>query len=329
MKGKTYIAPGRFVDPAELDVFESAARAKKLGDGFTVHVKSDLTETSSNAASLIGTDAGNQYGGVVARAYREFAEAEVYAGVVADAIGTTPVDSNAVVSVRGPAADEDDDTAEVDEGNAPEMTLEKLTPAVFPLRDTVNLLAVSEDFLADSPHIMNYLDRRLRRLALRREEKDLINGSGTTPQRVGLLNTVGRTTGTRGADDLDVALVKLQMDVFTASGSMASVIILSPNNWASVLTNTTSGNRKAGGSALINARQLFGARVVISPYMGDTHALVVGPDFGVVARHSSGLTISTSPEYDMYWGEGLVAVKGKLRSALVAEIPAAVGDLTL
>ncbi len=82
-------------------------------------------------------------------------------------------------------------------------------------------------------------------------------------------------------------------------------------------------------SATLAARQLFGARVTVSPAVHDDKVFVIGPEFGTVWRHSSGLEVATSEGYGVYFGRSLTLCRSRMRSTLSVSIPSTLGRLSV
>ncbi len=307
--------------------FAALARAKRLGaEHWSFRVKSGDVD---GAVAEVNAG-GGQYGGAVQPEYTGWVDPPSRPLLVADLFGPAlGTGSNLIRSVREPG-EASDDTGPADEG-AP---YGQAIPGTLSfddqrLQDCVGLMAASEDILADAPSGAAYVTRRLGYLC-RRAEEDVIAAAMLSASSV---TGEEATTYTQASGEpLAVALANLSMMTYLQGGLVPSFLIVSPATaFASMTERSDAGGlgQFLAGPASLAQRGSWGMRLVVSPAVDSLHAIVGSAEAGNVWRHSSGLRVESSTGYGTFFGEGLVAIRGKVRSALETLRPSGFGVLTL
>jgi len=290
------------------------------------------SETSAGAVVLAGTDPGEQYGGVVSPFYYPgIIEPPTRVPVVADLFAQGATESNLVrlvketVTVKGARARQ--------EGEAYNASQIEVSPLDSPVKDITTLLPVTEDVLMDIPAMSAYLSMRLAKFVQLREEEELLTGDGTGAHLVGLQNLEDRTIAAQGADDIDTAVMKLCAKVFKNSFLDPKNVLMSPATWAAYVTLRTNlngglGQFLAGPPTLASVRTIWGLPIVVTPVVPDDRVFVTNPTAAMIFRNG-GLRVESSTGYGTYFGEGLVAIRGKVRVAFAVFRPQAIGELIL
>jgi HK97 family phage major capsid protein len=331
----------RYAVLADRKAFEAAASAWKSGRkdaewGFDVRYKSIdagvTAETNAGALDFVGDTNGEQYGGSVPPFYYPgIVEPPTRTPVVADLFAQGSTESNLVrlvketVTTQGAAA-----TAE---GTTYGTSKIEVSPIDWPVRDITTLLPVTEDILSDIPAMSAYLGMRLAKFVQLREEAELLSGDGTGSHLTGVQHLDGRTLSAQGADDIDTAVMKLNAKVYKNSFLDPTWILMSPTTWASYVTlrtdlNGGKGQFLAGPPALAAVRTMWGLPIVVTPVVPDDRVFVGNPAAGMIFRNG-GMRIESSTGYGTYFGEGLVAIRGKVRTAFAVFRPQAIGELVL
>lgn len=338
---ETYIAQdGAFGVYADREGYAAATKAWKSGNGaekqwgFDVRYKAvpsgATAETNAGALTLQGTDPGEQYGGAVSPFYYPgIVEPPTRQPLVADLFAQGSTDSNLVrlvketVTTQGAAA-----TAE---GSTYGTSKIEVAPIDWPVKDITTLLPVTEDALADIPAMSAYLGMRLAKFVQLKEEEELLTGDGTGSHLIGVQHTVGRTVSAQGADDLATAILKLNAKVYKNSFLDPSWVLMSPTTWASyagIRTDLNGGKGQflSGPPNLAAVRNIWGLPITVSALVPDDRIFVGNPAAGMIFRNG-GLRVESSTGYGTYFGEGLVAIRGKVRTAFAVFRPQAIGEL--
>lgn len=342
---ETYLGPvsagSRFHAVADRKGFEDAVekwRTKQLDShwGFDVRYKTDLSdstsETGAGAEVLHGVDPGHQYGGAVAPFYYPgIVEPPTRPPLIADLFSQGQTDSNLVRLVKETFTS--NGAASTAEGTAYGAVKLEVSPVDWPVRDITALLPVTEDILMDIPAMSSYLSMRLSKFVQLAEEDELVTGDATGNHLEGLLHLVGVTTRNQGGDDFDSAVMKLTADVYAASFMDPEWVVMSPTAWAHYITQRTNlnggfGQFLAGPPSLAAVRQIWGLPIVVTPAVPDNKVIVGNSAAGMIFRHG-GLRVESSTGYGTFFGEGLVAIRGKIRTAFALFRPQAIGILTL
>ena len=142
--------------------------------------------------------------------------------------------------------------------------------------------AMDRGILSDHDELTSFLDNQLRLGVLLEEEDQILNGSGTPPNLLGILNTPGLQTQAKGADPVPDAIYKaitLVRNQFTEPDG----IVIHPNDWRDIrILKDANGLYVLGDPADEPDQQLFGLEVVTSPLIAEGTALVGA--FGVGAQ---------------------------------------------
>lgn len=184
------------------------------------------------------------------------------------------------------------------QGYKPEsdMTLAVVTS---PVETIAHLIPITRRAAADAPQVRGLVDAFLL-YGLREEEEDqILNGSGTSPNLRGILNTAGISTVGSAGTDID-AIVDAIRTVRVTGRRQPTAVVMHPNDWFStgfLLAKDTQGNYLIGDprASVEQLNSLWGLRVVISEAMTENTALVGDFRQAVVAdRMQSTLYVTDS-----------------------------------
>jgi HK97 family phage major capsid protein len=346
------------------EVAEQWRAGKASAGGWSFNLKyrekSGLSESGSGADNPTYGVTG-QYGGVVSPDYSDgIVAAASRPLVLAQVLRTEETSSNLVRIVRGvqdsgdsgsssgytaqPAGTGTDGSGQTAEGTQYGETDEQVTPHDYGLVDTTTVFPVTEDFLMDVPSAMAYITKRVSYLVCRAEEANLVQGTGgSSTQMVGLTNTTGDggevpTTPTAnyatyapGGTTVATAVASLIAATYDASGCDPEWVLCSADTWAAyAVQSPAAGGQYVAGYPNTPGRTMWGLPVVLSANnTGLANKIVIGSS-GAVGRwvHTSGVKVDVSPGYSTYFGQGMVAVRAKIRSTLAYEHPSGIGILT-
>jgi len=336
-------AGGGMYAVADRKGFDEAVEAwkSKKGDarwGFDLSfTKADVDDATAEinigALTAGGTASPPQYGTAVAPFYYPgIIEPPTRQPVIADLFAQGATDSNLVRLVKETVTT--NGAVAVTEGAPYGVSEIQVAPKDFPVRDITTLLPVTEDILQDIPAMSSYLSMRLSKFVQLAEEAELLSGDGTGAHLEGILVTDDTTTRLQGSDIVPTAVMKLLADVYSASFMDPSWIAMSPQTWGQYVTKRDDSGAGAGtGGYLAGAvteaavRRMWGLSVTVSPVIPNNKIIVGSPAAGMVFRNS-GLRVESSTGYGTFFGEGLVAIRAKVRTAFAVLRPQAIGILT-
>lgn len=337
---------------AEKKGFEDAVAAWKSGRrdakwGFDVRYKADVdtavAEVGAGAEQFGGATPGNnQFGGSVAPFYYPgIIEPPTRTPLVADLFAQGSTESNLVRLVKETFTSADADAvaagghgvAATAEGASYGTVKLEVSPVDWPVRDITGLLPVTEDILMDIPAISSYLSMRLSKFVQLAEEGELVNGTGTGNHLEGLLSLSQSTVDTQSTWDIDTAVMRLMARTYKRSFMDPQFVVMSPQTWAQYVTLRTNLNGGQGAflAGVPNAaasRTIWGLPITVTPVLPDDKVLIGNSAAAMVFRNG-GLRVESSTGYGTFFGEGLVAIRGKVRTAFAAFRPQAIGVLDL
>jgi HK97 family phage major capsid protein len=215
-------------------------------------------------------------------------------------------------------------------GPKPESTL-VFTNATSPVQKLAHWLPVTEEMLEDFPAIRAYIDTRLRLGIELTEEDELLNGSGTPPHLMGLMNVVGQTPAVvRGADSNADAIFKQITAIATTAFVQPDAIVINPVNWQTIqLTKNANGNYLGMGPW--NTPQpptLWGLPVAATPSIAVGTSLVGGFQMGAQEFNKGPMRVEVSNSHQDFFVKNLIAIRCEERLALAIYRPAAFGKVT-
>lgn len=249
--------------------------------------------------------------------------------VVADLIASGTTDSNLVTyMVEKTFVNAADTVAEG--GVKPESTL-TFDAASDPVRKIAHWLPVTEEMLEDVAQIRSYIDARLRLGIQLTEEDQLLNGTVTAPDIIGIRNRTGLAPDVpAGTDSTADAIFKQIMAIYGSSYVMPDGIVMNPANWQTVqLMKTTQGEYIGGGPFQSPVSPLlWGLRVAVTPAIPAGVALVGA--FGSAAQvfRKGGIRVEASNSHVDFFVKNLVAIRAEERLALAVYRPGAFGEVT-
>jgi HK97 family phage major capsid protein len=350
---------------AEKKGFEDAVKAWKSGRrdakwGFEARYKmplgtgSDLSNSTAETESPVGvfngaggpTENAGQFSGAVSPFYYPgIIEPPTRTPLIADLFAQGSTDSNLVRLVKETftSADSNGGTGNVDTGGhgvtataegTPYGSVQlEVSPVDWPVRDITGILPVTEDILMDIPAISSYLSMRLSKFVQLAEEAELVNGNGTGSHLEGLLSLASTTVDTQGAFDLDTAVMRLMARTYQRSFLDPQWVVMNPNVWARYVTLRTNLNGGQGAflAGVPNAaatRTIWGLPITVTPVV-PTNTIILGNSAAGMIFRNGGLRVESSTGYGTFFGEGLVAIRGKVRTAFASFRPQGIGILDL
>jgi len=188
------------------------------------------------------------------------------------------------------------------------------------------LLTASEQVLADSPILAQFLDSKLRFGLLDKLERELIAGPGTTGTIKGLVAhaTAATTPATAPADKIGEALTQLEI-----AGWRGGLVILHPNDWQAIRAErgTSNDGYIAGGWASAAGSMMWNVPSLTSSSLTEGTALVLDPaQMALLDRQSVMLEVG---HVGTQFAQNLVTLRAELRAGMAVFSPSAILKVSL
>jgi HK97 family phage major capsid protein len=215
-------------------------------------------------------------------------------------------------------------------GTKPESTL-VYTSATSPVQKIAHWIPVTEEMLEDYAQTQSIVDARLRLGLDLAEEDQLLNGNGTPPQLLGLMNLTGLTAAqARGADTNMDAIFKQMTTIATTVFVVPDAFVINPANWQTVqIAKDANGNYLGAGPwARAQTPMLWGVPGAVTPSIVANTALVGGFRSSAQIFRRGGVRVESSNSHASFFITNLVAIRCEERLALVSYRDAAFGKVT-
>ena len=221
-----------------------------------------------------------------------------------------------------------DNAANVAEGSAPTDSEFQLTAEDAVVQKTSAVMTISQEMLDDTPALSSYLSQRLPAKINTVIDDQLIGGSGSSPNLLGLMN--GGTTFAAGgfanaiesAQELDVLYVA--MNQLALSNYAANGIVLNPTDFHKIALLKDTTNEYLRGNSLVSADGFFrinGVPVYMNNQMAAGNFVVA--DFSQASQvwQSEVLRVDFGYENNDNFDKYLVSVRGIARIAHSIYLP--------
>jgi len=250
---------------------------------------------------------------------------------VADLFASSTTDSNLITYMKETSFTNAADT--VAEGIAkPESTL-TFDAVSDPVRKVAHWLPVTDEMLEDVPQLRGYIDARLRLGVQLTLDDQLLNGTATAPDIVGIRNRTGLgpdVVKAAAPDTAGDAFARAIAQVQTTTGLAASGIVMHPNDWTKIQLAKTSTGEYYGGSPFVQlpSLSLWGVPVAITNVMPEGTGLVGAFRSAAMVFYKGGLRVEASNSHQDYFVLNKTAIRSELRAALAVMVPAAFCEVT-
>jgi HK97 family phage major capsid protein len=255
--------------------------------------------------------------------------------VVADLIASGTADSNTIIYMVETLFT--NAAAPVAEGAAKPESALAFDQKTDPVSKIAHWLPVTEEMLEDVAAIRSYIDARLRLGVSLAEEDQLLNGNGTPPNMLGIMNRPGLATPivrntpvlTPAETNAD-AILRQVTAIATTSFVYPDGIVLNPTNWFAIqVSKDANGNYLGGGPfSALPTTSLWGIPVAPTPSIVLGTALVGA--YGTMAQffRKGGVRVEASNSHQDFFIKNLVAIRAEERGALAVYRPGAFGKVT-
>lgn len=199
-----------------------------------------------------------------------------------------------------------------------------------------------DEFVSDYAGVAAYINNRLTYKVERKEEDELLNGSGSGQHLTGLLNMAGIQTQAKGADTRADAIFKAMTNVqfgagLAEGGWEVDGVILNPLDWENLRLSKDSAGQYFGGGPftaaygngpIIMFSTLWGKPAVITPAIAAGTALVGAFREATEIRDRQGLTVEMTNSDQDDFVKNRITIRVERREALLGYIPMALCQIT-
>jgi HK97 family phage major capsid protein len=191
--------------------------------------------------------------------------------------------------------------------------------------------------LDDFGTFMSFVPAELMRAIIDAETDMVLNGTGSSPQMLGLLNTSGTLTRAIGSDTPIDCIRKAMNDLRVGTSFVKPNLILThPTTWADLtLQKSTTGQyllNPNDANALGDLNSVFGCKVITNTYCPAGTAIVADSEW-IYAWTRRGLTVDVNAhgvdaDGTNMWTQNAVSFRCEERIALGVARPTAVNIVT-
>lgn len=187
---------------------------------------------------------------------------------------------------------------------------------------------VTEEALDDEPQLRSLIEDDLRTSILREEEDQLLTGTGTSPQILGILNHAIQSQA-RGSDNNADAIFKSFTLVRWTGYAEPTAVVIHPNNWETIrLMKTTDNAYIWGPPSIPGVETLWGKPIVVTNAITANTALT--GDFATYSRiwRRMGIRVDVSDSHSTFFVENKLAIRAEERMTVIVRRPAAFAKIT-
>lgn len=206
-----------------------------------------------------------------------------------------------------------------------------------------NIAKPTVEMFQDAEQFKAYLENRMVFGLQRKEEDQLLNGTGTAPQVTGILQRSGLATAVVTAAGLTA--VKAMEGIFNQITALRATsfiepdaIVIHPTDWQTIRLGKDSQGQYYGGGPFTgaygnggysNVAELWGLKAVVTTAVPQGTVLVGGfQECGQIFRRS-GITLDMTNSNNNDFETDLITLKAEERLALAVYRPAGFGKVTL
>ena len=211
-----------------------------------------------------------------------------------------------------------------------------ISPTLEAFDSTYSVVAglayVSKQLFTDFEDVASFMPRELSNWIIQGENWQLLQGSGTAPNQLGLFNQTGTLTrqynSTGGDTTIDTVLEAVTDIRVGGAYAQADLILLHPNDWLQMRKLKTSFNSYVldpnDPNTLGGIDNIFGIRVVVSTEVPQGSAAVLDSKIAVNIFRRWGLEIMANPFSDQAFEYNQIAYRAETRFALGVIYPQAI-----
>jgi hypothetical protein len=215
-------------------------------------------------------------------------------------------------------------------GQMPETSLTP-TQTILTARKVAIFSTVTDELMTDFPTFAQYLDVELQRQVIEAENWQLISGSGTGDDLLGLLNTPGTLSRVKASTDAALDVIEQGITDLRNGPSLCEpdAIIINPSTWSTIRrTKNTLGNYILGDPGQTTVSDVWGVPVLQSTQMLPGTVVLANLEIGAQVFVREGITLAMTNSSDNDFTNGKVKVRATERLCLGVSRPTAVNVMT-
>ena len=159
-------------------------------------------------------------------------------GVVYDLITKVPASASAIRFLTATMPITGDAAPVAEAALKPEVQL-RWAPVTQPLETIAEWTAVTIQALADFPALRQLIDTDLRNILMNKVDDQLLNGTGATPQILGIMNTPGVATQAF-VTDIPTTIITAITTIITSGNGTPTAILMNAVDWQGVRTSVNA-----------------------------------------------------------------------------------------
>jgi hypothetical protein len=208
-----------------------------------------------------------------------------------------------------------------------------LTTRTTPFTKVAALASISTEAIMDFPTFVQFVPAELTHAIFDAETNQVVNGNGSSPNMLGLLNTPGVLTRSVGSDTNIDAIRKSFNDIRVGSSyGNANLVCMNPTTWASLsLAKATTGAyllNPDDPNAIGDLHSIFGAQVITNTYIPAGTAIVMDSTRAVLGWTRMGLTIDLNGYGSNEFDQNYCTFRAEERIAIGVQRPTALNIVT-
>ena len=221
--------------------------------------------------------------------------------------------------------------APVGEGQPkPDLGMQLTEQTVKPTKIAA-LASVTMEALQDYDSFSQWIPLELTRALINAETNPVVNGTGTAPDMLGILNTSGLLTRAMDTDTPIDAIQKSFNDLRIGPAfATADLVALHPTTWNAIRRQKTTFDSYilSPDPSTGQVESIFGVAVVVNTFIPAGTALVFDTSQAVLAWTRLGMTMAVNPYGDTEWVNNLTSFRVEERIAIGVRRPTAVCTVT-
>lgn len=263
---------------------------------------------------------------------------------VADLLGQGTISGNAISYLVEGAME--GDFAAVAEGAAkPQIHFVDPTSVTDTLKKIAGWIRMTDEFIEDADFLRSEIDNRLMYQLQYRVEQQLLNGSGSGANILGLLNRSGIQTEVSASfattpKDWEQAIFRASTKIETNSGLPADGIVIHPSDYQVFRLRQDGNGQYYGGGffqgqygvgGVMEKPPLWGLRTVVTPAIAQG-TVAVGAfqsSATVYGKAGSGVRVESTNSHASDFTSNLIVVRAEVRRALAVRQPLGICKVTL
>lgn len=209
----------------------------------------------------------------------------------------------------------------------------QLTTQTMPFTKIAALASFSTESIQDFSYFMQFVPAEMFRAARDARTNEVLNGSGTAPHMLGLLNTENTLTRAVGSDTPVDALRKSFNDLRVGSAfAHADLVVLNPTTWAEIQLQKADNGlyllNPIDPNSIGSLNDIFGVKVVTNTYCPAGSAVVLDTSKAVLAWTRQSWSLEVNQYGTNEFNENYVTFRTEGRFAIGVMYPTAINLVT-